>query len=142
MDVVVAGLALVLLSPILLIVALATLVDSPGPIFFRQARVGLNGCEFRIFKFRTMVQNADEQKNAVAHLNKHAASDRRMFKIANNPRVTTVGRFLRRTSIDELPQLLNVLRGEMSLVGPRRSSRPKIFMWRIGGANVCRFGLG
>ena len=100
---------LIVLSPFLLIVALAIRVDSPGPVFFRQARIGLGGREFRIFKFRTMVRDADQQKQAVAHLNKHAMSDRRMFKIANDPRATRVGRFLRRTSIDELPQLLNVL---------------------------------
>ena len=119
MDVVFSGLALIVFSPFLLVVALAIRADSRGPIFFRQARIGLGGREFRIFKFRTMVPDADERKKAVAHLNKHEAGDRRMFKITNDPRVTRVGSFLRRTSIDELPQLLNVLRGDMSLVGPR-----------------------
>ena len=119
MDIVASALTLIVLSPFLLIVALAIRVDSPGPVFFRQARVGLGGREFRIFKFRTMVRDADQQKQALAHLNKHAMSDRRMFKIANDPRATRVGSFLRRTSIDELPQLLNVLLGDMSLVGPR-----------------------
>jgi lipopolysaccharide/colanic/teichoic acid biosynthesis glycosyltransferase len=119
MDVVFSGLALIVLSPFLLVVAVAIQADTRGPIFFRQARIGLGGREFRIFKFRTMVPDAEVHKQAVAHLNKHAAGDRRMFKITNDPRATRVGSFLRRTSIDELPQLLNVLRGDMSLVGPR-----------------------
>jgi exopolysaccharide biosynthesis polyprenyl glycosylphosphotransferase len=119
MDIAVSTIALVLLSPLFLLAALAIKVDSRGPIFFRQPRVGRANREFTIVKFRTMVRDAEERKESVAHLNKHAALDARMFKVPNDPRVTRVGRILRRTSLDELPQLGNVLRGEMSLVGPR-----------------------
>ncbi|MGZ4334224.1 MAG: sugar transferase [Gaiellaceae bacterium] len=119
LDLTVAVVALVLLSPLFLVVAVLIFLDSPGPIFFRQPRIGAGGAEFRIFKFRTMVRNAEELKDVVAHLNVHAAGDDRMFKIEHDPRATRVGRVLRRSSIDELPQLFNVLRGEMSLVGPR-----------------------
>jgi lipopolysaccharide/colanic/teichoic acid biosynthesis glycosyltransferase len=119
MDLVIATLGLVLLYPLLLLAAIAIKLDSAGPVFFRQPRVGRSGAEFSIVKFRTMVRDADLQKETVAHLNKHANGDPRMFKVPNDPRVTRVGRILRRTSLDELPQLWNVLRGEMSLVGPR-----------------------
>jgi exopolysaccharide biosynthesis polyprenyl glycosylphosphotransferase len=118
-DVTLASAALVLLTPIFALVALFINLDSRGPVFFRQTRMGAGERTFRIFKFRTMVADAEELKARVAHLNMHARSDPRMFKIPNDPRVTSVGAFLRRTRIDELPQLLNVLRGEMSLVGPR-----------------------
>jgi exopolysaccharide biosynthesis polyprenyl glycosylphosphotransferase len=118
-DVGVSALVLLLLAPLLALVALAIFLDSPGPIFFRQPRIGVANRRFQILKFRTMVPNAEELKEAVAHMSLHAARDDRMFKIAHDPRVTRVGRLLRRTSVDELPQLINVLRGEMSLVGPR-----------------------
>src|SRR5205814_1760084 len=87
----------------------------------RQLRMGTNGQPFFIFKFRTMVQNADDLKDEIAHLNEHAApgGDPRMFKVKQDPRVTTMGRLLRGSSLDELPQLLNVLKGDMSLIGPR-----------------------
>jgi exopolysaccharide biosynthesis polyprenyl glycosylphosphotransferase len=112
--------ALVLLSPLLALIALAIALDSPGPVFFRQVRMGARDRTFRIFKFRTMTADAEARKSEVAHLNKHAAEgDGRMFKIPHDPRVTRVGRVLRRLSLDELPQLFNVVRGEMSLVGPR-----------------------
>ena len=121
LDVVVAGVALVVLAPFFASVALAIKLDSPGPVFFRQVRMGKDEQTFEIFKFRTMAADADARKHEVAHLNKHLrpGGDPRMFKIADDPRVTRVGRFLRRYSLDELPQLCNVLRGEMSLVGPR-----------------------
>jgi lipopolysaccharide/colanic/teichoic acid biosynthesis glycosyltransferase len=95
-------------------------LDSAGAVFFRQTRVGSEGA-FRIWKFRTMCADAEERKGDVIHLNRHARNggDARMFKIDNDPRVTRVGAFLRRYSLDELPQLFNVLRGEMTLVGPR-----------------------
>jgi exopolysaccharide biosynthesis polyprenyl glycosylphosphotransferase len=115
-DPVAAGAALVLLSPILLGIAIAIRLDSPGPAFFRQTRIGQLGREFTIVKFRTMVADADQRKHEIAHLND--GSDH-LFKARNDPRVTSVGGFLRRTSLDELPQLLNVLAGHMSLVGPR-----------------------
>ena len=106
---------------LLLIVACAVAVrlDSPGPIWFSQQRTGRNGRRFRMYKFRTMVENAEELKASVAHLNVLEPPD---FKIIDDPRVTRVGRFLRRASLDELPQLLNILRGEMSIVGPRPTS--------------------
>jgi exopolysaccharide biosynthesis polyprenyl glycosylphosphotransferase len=121
MDVVLAGAGLVLLAPVLGAIAALIKLDSPGPVFFRQVRMGSGGKRFCIFKFRTMVADAEARKAEVRHLNKHTqpGSDPRMFKIPDDPRMTRPGRFLRRYSIDELPQLLNVLRGEMSLVGPR-----------------------
>jgi exopolysaccharide biosynthesis polyprenyl glycosylphosphotransferase len=107
-----------LLAPVFALVALAIKLDSSGPVFFRQVRIGGRGRPFVIWKFRTMIVDADERKAEVAHLNKHRL-DPRMFKIDGDPRVTRVGRWLRRRSLDELPQLFNVLSGEMSLVGPR-----------------------
>lgn len=116
-DVICAAGAVVVLLPILLLIALFIRLDSPGPVVFRQLRTGLGGRPFWMYKFRTMVENADEIKPHLGHLNQ--SGDPRLFKIRNDPRVTRVGRLLRRTSIDELPQLINVLRGEMSLIGPR-----------------------
>ena len=112
---------LVVLAPVLALLALMIKIDSPGPVFFRQVRVGAAGQTFRIFKFRSMHADAEERKHEVAHLNRHLApgGDPRMFKIVGDPRVTRVGKFLRRFSLDELPQLLNVVIGQMSLVGPR-----------------------
>jgi lipopolysaccharide/colanic/teichoic acid biosynthesis glycosyltransferase len=103
------------------LVALAIKLDSKGPVIFRQVRMGCGEQTFRIFKFRTMTADADNRKAEVAHLNQHLSNggDPRMFKIPNDPRETRVGRFLRRYSLDELPQLINVVRGQMSLVGPR-----------------------
>jgi exopolysaccharide biosynthesis polyprenyl glycosylphosphotransferase len=120
-DVIGASVGLVLLAPILGVVAAAIKLESHGPVFFRQVRMGIADRPFSILKFRTMDADADAQKADVAHLNKHARNggDPRMFKIDDDPRVTRVGHVLRRLSIDELPQLWNVLRGEMSLVGPR-----------------------
>jgi exopolysaccharide biosynthesis polyprenyl glycosylphosphotransferase len=118
-DLVLSTLGLVVLSPLLLLTAVAIKLDSPGPVFFRQVRMGKDDHAFRILKFRTMTADADLRKGEVAHLNKHLDVDPRMFKIPDDPRVTRVGRRLRRYSIDELPQLLNVLVGDMSLVGPR-----------------------
>jgi exopolysaccharide biosynthesis polyprenyl glycosylphosphotransferase len=113
--------ALVVLAPAFAVIALLIKRGSPGPVFFRQVRMGCNGRTFRIWKFRTMTADADERKSEVAHLNQHLGNggDPRMFKIPDDPRLTRLGRRLRRYSIDELPQLFNVLRGEMSLVGPR-----------------------
>ncbi len=121
LDVSLAALALVVLAPALAAIAIAIKLDSRGPVLFGQERVGSGDRRFRMWKFRTMVADADERKHEVAHLNAHAANggDGRMFKVPRDPRVTRVGRFLRRYSLDELPQLYNVLVGEMSLVGPR-----------------------
>ena len=112
-----ASLALIAVAPLLAVVALAIKLDSRGPVFFRQLRVGRHGQRFSMIKFRTMVADAESMKESL-----YASATRRtggLFKIADDPRITRVGRWLRRCSLDELPQLLNVLRGEMSLVGPR-----------------------
>jgi exopolysaccharide biosynthesis polyprenyl glycosylphosphotransferase len=114
-DVVGSALGLLLVSPAFLVFALAIRLDSPGPVFFRQTRIGRDGSEFRMAKFRTMEDGADQRKPELLDLNEADG----LFKIADDPRITRVGRFLRRMSLDELPQLWNVLRGEMSLVGPR-----------------------
>jgi exopolysaccharide biosynthesis polyprenyl glycosylphosphotransferase len=112
---------LLFLAPLFALLALMIRIDSPGPIFFRQVRIGAAGRAFLIFKFRSMYADAEERKQEVAHLNRHLApgGDPRMFKIVGDPRVTRVGKLLRRFCLDELPQLFNVLVGEMSLVGPR-----------------------
>jgi exopolysaccharide biosynthesis polyprenyl glycosylphosphotransferase len=115
-DLVATCVGLLAVGPIIAAVALAIRLDSKGPVFFRQVRVGRDGRHFRIFKFRSMVVDADEQKDRLRGLNEVGDG---MFKISDDPRVTRVGAFLRRTSLDELPQLFNVLLGEMSLVGPR-----------------------
>jgi exopolysaccharide biosynthesis polyprenyl glycosylphosphotransferase len=111
-----AALALVLLAPLLLALALAVRLDTPGPVLYRQERVGVNGRHFTMLKFRSMVADADRQVDA---LQAHNISDGLLFKMRTDPRVTRVGGWLRRSSLDELPQLLNVLAGSMSLVGPR-----------------------
>ncbi|HEY3021973.1 MAG TPA: exopolysaccharide biosynthesis polyprenyl glycosylphosphotransferase [Solirubrobacteraceae bacterium] len=108
--------ALLVAAPVLAFLALAIKLDSPGPVFFRQPRVGRDGSVFCIFKFRTMVADAEARKAELGAQNEAGGG---LFKIENDPRITRVGRLLRRTSLDELPQLLNVVRGEMSLVGPR-----------------------
>jgi lipopolysaccharide/colanic/teichoic acid biosynthesis glycosyltransferase len=105
----------VVLAPLLLVIAAAVKLTSRGPVLFRQTRVGRHGGEFAMLKFRTMVLDAEERKNELRRRNEAAP----MFKIADDPRATAVGRLLRRRSLDELPQLFNVLRGDMSLVGPR-----------------------
>ena len=115
-DLLGASAALMLLAPLLGAVALLVKLSSHGPVFFRQERVGRGGRPFELLKFRSMVADAEERKAALPEHNQAAAG---FFKIANDPRITRVGRLLRRTNLDELPQLLNVLRGEMSLVGPR-----------------------
>ena len=117
-DIVASGLGLLVLSPLLVGCAIAIKLDSKGPVFFRQRRHGRGGTEFRIFKFRTMVQDAEAQRFALAAQNDMEGGGP-LFKLHEDPRVTRVGRFLRKSSIDELPQLINVLKGEMSLVGPR-----------------------
>jgi len=116
-DVIGATLGLFCLAPLFLVLAVLVAIDSPGPVLFEQTRVGLLGRKFRMLKFRTMYEGADEEKDAMADLNH--AEDSRLFKIPSDPRVTRLGRVLRRWSLDELPQLYNVLMGEMSLVGPR-----------------------
>jgi exopolysaccharide biosynthesis polyprenyl glycosylphosphotransferase len=119
LDLVASAFGLVLFAPLVALIAVLIKLDSPGPVFFRQLRVGSNDKPFRIFKFRTMRRDAEELKDGLRHLNVHLEDDPRMFKVADDPRVTNAGHFLRRFALDELPQLFNVLRGEMSLVGPR-----------------------
>lgn len=114
-DVAVAGAALLLLSPVLLTVALLIRLTSRGPVIFRQERLGLSGRRFTVYKFRSMVQDAEELRAALEHLNQKQTA----FKISNDPRMTAIGRWLRKFSLDEFPQLWNVVRGDMSIVGPR-----------------------
>jgi lipopolysaccharide/colanic/teichoic acid biosynthesis glycosyltransferase len=146
-----AILLLVILAPVWLVVALAIKYDTPGPVIFRQRRIGQDGEPFWMFKFRTMVDGAEGQKTAVAHLNEAAEG---LFKINGDPRITRVGGWLRSTSLDELPQLLNVVIGLMSLVGPRPlvpeedatilgEDRRRLAMrpgmtgvWQVGGAST------
>jgi lipopolysaccharide/colanic/teichoic acid biosynthesis glycosyltransferase len=152
-DIALCCVALPLLLPIGLLCALAIAIDSPGPVVFTQQRTGRHGRRFAMYKFRTMVQNAEELKASLQHLNILPPPD---FKIPDDPRITRVGKILRKTSLDELPQLLNVLRGEMSLVGPRPTSfaantyslwhtqrlevPPGITgLWQIGGRNELTF---
>ena len=112
---------LVLISPLLVPLAVLVKLSSPGPVFFVQKRTGYRGRSFGMYKFRTMVANAEALKDSVRHLNKHGA-DAIDFKIDKDPRVTPIGRWLRRSSLDELPNLFNVVRGDMRLVGPRPTS--------------------
>jgi exopolysaccharide biosynthesis polyprenyl glycosylphosphotransferase len=153
-DVAVSGAAVALLSPLLLAVSLAIVVDSPGPVLFRQRRVGRNGREFWLYKFRSMRADAEAH---LARLRDQNEADGPVFKMRNDPRITRVGRFLRKTSIDELPQFWNVLRGDMSVVGPRPpipsevreyhrwqrrrlSMRPGITcIWQISGRSDVKF---
>jgi exopolysaccharide biosynthesis polyprenyl glycosylphosphotransferase len=146
--------ALVALSPLLLTVAALIKLTSRGPIFFKQKRVGLHGKPFEMLKFRSMVINAEELKEKLAALNEQTGP---VFKMKNDPRITRIGRFIRKYSIDELPQLLNVLRGEMSVVGPRPplpkevekyaawqrrrlSVRPGLTcIWQVSGRNQISF---
>jgi lipopolysaccharide/colanic/teichoic acid biosynthesis glycosyltransferase len=138
---------------LMLLVAMAIRLDSPGPILIAQGRTGRDGRRFRMYKFRTMVQNAEELKAGLQHLNVLPPPD---FKIPKDPRITRAGRILRQTSLDELPQLFNVLRGDMSLVGPRPTSfEPTTYslwhtrrlevapgitgLWQVKGRNLTTF---
>ena len=153
-DIAVSGLLLAVLSPLLLVIAVAIKLSSPGPIFYRQVRNGLRGREFTILKFRSMVREADELLKQLRDKNEMSGA---AFKIANDPRVTRLGGFLRRFSLDELPQFINVFKGDMSLVGPRPliasekdkyeewqrrrlSVRPGLTcLWQINGRNTTDF---
>jgi exopolysaccharide biosynthesis polyprenyl glycosylphosphotransferase len=155
LDLVGAACALIVAAPILVMAAIAIRLTSPGPVMFSQERYGLNRRQFRMFKFRTMVTDAPQLQHTLEERNE---ADGPVFKIGDDPRITRVGRFLRRTSIDELPQLFNVLRGDMSLVGPRPlplrdvqrftdprdmrrcSVRPGLTcLWQISGRNNLSF---
>jgi exopolysaccharide biosynthesis polyprenyl glycosylphosphotransferase len=153
-DVVVSGIMLILLSPLFIILAIAIKLDSPGPILFAQERVGMNKRKFKLLKFRSMVVNAEDLKKALADQNE---VDGPVFKIKKDPRITRVGRFIRKTSIDELPQLWNAFIGDISLVGPRPplfsevdqyewlfrrriSVKPGITcLWQVSGRNELSF---
>lgn len=115
MDVVAASIGMLAVAPVGLVVALAIRIDTPGPVFFRQRRIGRGGREFQMIKFRSMIAAAEEHREALQALNESHG----IFKISDDPRVTRTGRWLRRSSLDELPQFINILRGDMSLVGPR-----------------------
>ncbi len=115
-DIAGSAILLLALAPLFAVVGWLIRRDSPGPVFFMQKRIGFNKRPFRLIKFRTMVEGADDQQSTLEHLNEAAGP---VFKIKSDPRITRVGKFLRRFSIDELPQLVNVLKGDMSLVGPR-----------------------
>jgi len=123
LDVIVAILGLAITAPLMLIMALAIKLDSPGTIIFRQERCGLRGRNFTMYKFRSMVDNSEELKPGLQDLNE---VDGPMFKIIQDPRITRVGRILRETNLDELPQFYNVLKGDMSLVGPRPLSQEEM----------------
>ncbi|MET0459742.1 MAG: sugar transferase [Ilumatobacteraceae bacterium] len=125
-DITLAVIALVLAAPVMLVAAIAIKRSSPGPVIFAQERVGRDGRPFEVFKFRTMVVDADARKAELAHRNE---ADGPMFKMADDPRVTRVGALLRRFSIDEIPQFVNVLRGEMSVVGPRPALGSEVEQW-------------
>lgn len=128
LDVAVSGVALVMAAPIFAITALAIKLDSPGPVFFRQTRVGMNGRHFACYKFRSMYTNAEAMKALLAAQNE---ADGPVFKMKRDPRVTRVGAIIRKFSIDELPQLLNVLQGEMSLVGPRPALPKEVVQYQF-----------
>ena len=154
MDFVVSLVGLLVLSPLLVIVALIIKLTSPGPVLFAQERVGMNKRLFKLYKFRSMYMDAEKRRSELEHLNE---MDGPVFKMRNDPRITPFGRFIRKTSIDELPQLFNVLRGQMSLVGPRPpllaevdryewlyrrrlSIKPGITcLWQVGGRNQITF---
>ena len=153
LDLVVCFLTLPVFLVLILLCAAAIRLDSPGPIFFFQLRTGRGGKRFKMYKLRTMVRNAEELKQKYMHLNTLSYPD---FKIVNDPRITRVGRFLRKTSLDELPQIFNVLNGDMSLVGPRPTSfssetyslwhtarlecKPGLTgLWQVGGRNELDF---
>jgi lipopolysaccharide/colanic/teichoic acid biosynthesis glycosyltransferase len=116
MDILLSGGALVALSPLILIIATAIKLESSGPVFFTQMRVGHNGKQFRIYKFRSMYKNAEARRQDILHLSERKGI---CFKSKQDPRITRVGRILRRLSLDELPQILNVFKGQMAIVGPR-----------------------
>ena len=118
MDIICSMSALIVLAPILIVVAILIKIESKGPVIFSQERVGINNKKFKMYKFRSMVVNAEDMKEKLEKQNERKGP---MFKIKNDPRITKIGRFIRKTSIDELPQLINILKGEMSIVGPRPS---------------------
>lgn len=138
-DVVVSAVALVLLAPVFVVAAALVKLDG-GPVFFRQTRVGLNGREFRMLKFRSMVVDAEAKLAALLAVNEKASGV--TFKMKEDPRVTRIGRFLRKSSMDELPQFWNVLRGEMSLVGPRPAVPREVALYSLADRRRLRVKPG
>ena len=140
-----ALIGIILLTPLWIIVALMVRLNDGGPAFFKQERVGLNGTTFTMYKFRTMRVDAEELKASLMEANEadSSAGNSIMFKMANDPRITRIGSFLRKTSIDELPQLFNVLRGDMSLVGPRPPLPSEVAQYepRVMGKFAVRPGI-
>ncbi len=154
MDRILALISLIILSPLLILVAILIKITSPGPVFFVQTRVGKNGKLFKMYKFRSMYKDADKKKRELMHLNEMGKV---VFKIKDDPRITPIGKFIRKYSIDELPQLFNILKGEMSFIGPRPplpeevaqyepwqrrrlSMKPGLScLWQISGRNEIDF---
>ena len=147
LDILCSLLALIILSPVFLISMIAIYIDDPGPVIFKQVRIGQNGRKFVLYKFRSMCVNAEELKAQLMSQNIDQGAN---FKVENDPRITRVGRILRKTSIDELPQLINILKGDMAIIGPRPfiESEEKLLpsdrllvkpglscYWQIGGKN-------
>ena len=147
LDILCSLLALIILSPVFLISMIAIYIDDPGPVIFKQIRIGKNGRKFVLYKFRSMCVNAEELKAQLMSQNIDQGAN---FKVENDPRITRVGRVLRKTSIDELPQLINILKGDMSIIGPRpfieseqnRLPSDRLIVrpglscyWQIGGKN-------
>src|SRR2546425_9359867 len=126
-DVVTASLALLVALPFLVLLVIAIVVESPGKPFFVQERLGIHGKRFKLLKLRTMVPDAERRRAEIEHLNEALPP---LFKVRNDPRVTRVGRLLRATSLDELPQLINVIRGDMSIVGPRPPLPDEVAQYR------------
>ncbi len=159
-DVVLSALALVVLSPVFLIVAIAIKVEDGGPVFYRHTRIGKDGEEIEVYKFRTMRVNADQLEDVLSP--EQLVEYRREFKLENDPRITKIGNFLRKTSIDELPQLVNIVRGQMSIIGSRPlvkdeleekyspvqrrmllSMRPGLTgLWQVSGRSDCTYESG
>lgn len=129
-DIVVSGCALLLLSPVYAGTALLIKIEDRGPIFFRQERVGFRGSRFYMWKFRSMIINADQVKDALLDQNEHSANSV-TFKMKRDPRITRIGAFIRKYSIDELPQFWNVFKGEMSIVGPRPCVPREVVMYSV-----------
>jgi len=128
LDVVVSAAALLLLLPLLALIALCIRLDSPGPVLFVQKRVGRHGCEFPVFKFRSMFTDAEAHLHTVLDANERSGP---VFKMRQDPRITRIGRGLRRCSLDEVPQLMNVLKGDMSLVGPRPALPREVALYTL-----------
>ena len=134
MDVILATIALVVLSPIFLIIAIAIKIESKGPVFFKHARIGKNGKIIKLYKFRSMVINAEELIKSFTP--EQMKEYKENYKLTNDPRITKIGKFLRKTSLDELPQLLNIIKGDLSIIGPRPVVTDELKKY---GANTEKF---